>query len=351
MFIFNRLQSFFNSMPTLKLKDLKSLIGKCKNFIKETKVKLNNLSTTNFNLGIYHFNKGNLNDAILRFKLVKQFDKRHKELYKDLDYFLGRSYLEKLKYNKARGLLENYMNNNPKFSEEAEYCLKIIKNELHDIKFVPVTIIDHKFNQQFDSYVKVAKNFERKSPKNTIYEEIKEALEDDEKVFNYNMLDLGCGLGLVAYLLRKNQLLHFVLGVEINKNMVEYCKKLTINSNKVYNTIINQDTKTFLNSKAKTDSKFDIILGTNLISYSTDLKFLFTKLKSYIGKNGIMTFSFNAKQGDDGYNFDAKLENFIYNQDYVVKVAENCGWQIVKQEEIKARKNHYPQVTMVLKLK
>ena len=348
MFIFNKIKNFFDFLLSLKFNKTQFLVNKCKDFIKETRIKLNDLSKTNFDLGIHHLNKGNLNDAILRFKLVKRFGHQ----YDDLDYFLGRCYLEKLKYSKAKILFENYIiKNNPKFSEEAKYCINITDNKLHNIKSIPIGIVDHKLNQKFDSYVKMAKAFQnKKNTQNIIYEKIKEALENNDKVFNYNMLDLGCNLGIVAYLLRKNQLLHFSLGVEINKNMIKYCKELTIDSNKVYNTVVNKDICTFLASKKQTDSKFDIILGTHFITYSTDLKSLFTKLKEYINANGIMTFSFSAKSQEVNYIFDRKLETFIYDKDYVVKTVKSCGWQVINDEEVQSKKEPYPQVIIVLKL-
>ncbi|WPX96550.1 Putative tetratricopeptide repeat-containing protein [Candidatus Bandiella woodruffii] len=98
MFNFNKLKAFFCSWPTLRLQDIKTLIRRSKNFIHETKKKLDNLSKTNFDLGLYHFNKGNINDAIFRFKILKRFDDK----YEDLDYLLGRCYFEKSKYDKAK---------------------------------------------------------------------------------------------------------------------------------------------------------------------------------------------------------------------------------------------------------
>ena len=348
MLIFDKLKNLFNSLPTVRFNDIKSLVSRCKDFIKKTKIKLNDLSKTNFDLGIYHLKRSNLDDAILRFRLVRRFSSR----YKDLDYLLGRCYLEKLKYNKARVLFENYTKeNNSKFSEEARYCLSITNNELDNIKSVPISIIDHKLGQQFDSYMKESKASKNKDSKNIVYEKIKEALESNEKVFNYNMLDLSCRVGLVAYFLRKDQLLHFLLGVGINKNMVEYCKKLSIDSHKVYNTVIKEDVKAFLISKAQTDSKFDIILGTDLITYSTDLKLFFMELKAYMNKNGIMTFNFSTKHHNTDYVFDPKLENFIYDKDHVARTVESCGWQVIKHEEIKSKKVEYPQVIMVIRLK
>ena len=68
---FQTIKDIWKSLPTFKLKDVKSLVGKTKHFVKDTRIKLNHLSKTNFDLGLYHFDKGNISDAILRFKLLK----------------------------------------------------------------------------------------------------------------------------------------------------------------------------------------------------------------------------------------------------------------------------------------
>ena len=98
MSIFKKIKKFFNPLLSLKVGDLKSWIDKLKSIIDEIKAKSKNLPKTNYDLGLFHFNRGNLNDAILRFMLLKRFEKN----YNDLDYLLGRCYFEKSKFQKAK---------------------------------------------------------------------------------------------------------------------------------------------------------------------------------------------------------------------------------------------------------
>ncbi|WP_236870046.1 methyltransferase domain-containing protein [Candidatus Bandiella numerosa] len=346
MSIFKKIKNFFNPLLSLKVGDLKFWIDKLKSIVNEIKVKSKNLSKTNYDLGLFHFNRGNLNDAILRFRLLKRFE----ENYSDLDYLLGRCYFEKSRFEKAKQYLEDYVKNDDKFKEEAEYCLNIINDKNGKIQCVPIKIVDHKINQEFRFHLSEFQKC-RKSSESATYDELKKILNDAEKVFNFNVLDLGCHTGLLTYLLRKNKLINFALGVDLNESAVKHCESLSIGKNKVYNTVIKKDIISFLSSKSKTDSKFDIILGVDLISYSTEIESILSKLKSYLNEQGIflLTFRCNNTQKDN-YIFDGKSEQFIYNSVFINKLAKKCGWIIAKEEFSEVKKHEYSQATLILKI-
>ena len=346
MLNFKKLKGLIGYLPAFKWRDIQSMICKVKLSIHDIKIKLANLSKTNFDLGLYHFEKGNISDAIFRFKLLKRFDNR----YEGLDYFLGRCYLEQSKYDKAKLFLNMYIaSNQSKLKEEAIYCMKLVDNDVNNIKSIPAGIVNHRLNQEFDFYVKAAQAFKKPGSKNIIYDNIVEALQNNEKIFNYNMLELGCGSGLIPHILRRNQLLHFVLGVDDNKNMVDYCKELTVGSDRVYNAVYHQNIVDFLDSKSQSDSQFDIILGMNLISYSVDSERLLMKLKDFINKNGVMVIGFYSREQNEDYAFERKLEMFIYNANYVTEIAKKCGWQVIKEEVIPIKKEKCSQIIMTLK--
>ncbi|WPX96549.1 SAM-dependent methyltransferase [Candidatus Bandiella woodruffii] len=237
--------------------------------------------------------------------------------------------------------------NRPKFKEEATYCVRVINNDTCGLQFVPIGIVTHKLNQTFELRT------DPKQPKqdcNAVYDSLKEALEINEKVFNYNMLDLGCCSGAIALKMRKDQLLHFVLGVEANKNLADYCRKLSIGPEHVYNNVINQDGKLFLDSKAQTNMKFDIIMALGCVNYSINPEFFLTKLKTYINKDGLVILTFFSKEEIHDYIFDIKLEVFLYNQNYIAETATKHGWQIVKQSNIARKRKKPSEMIMILKL-
>jgi predicted TPR repeat methyltransferase len=348
MLILKKIKNFFKPILSFKLSDAQSWLDKLRSKINEIRIKSRNLTKTNYNLGLHHFNAGNLNDAIFRFKLLKKFGVN----YPDLDYLLGRCYFEKFKFEKAKPYLKHYMeeSNESKFKKESEYCLNIINNKTDQIRFVPLEIIDHKMNQEFRFHLSEFKKCVNSS-ENSTYEKLKKVLNDTEKVFNFNVLDLGCHTGLLTYLLRKNQLLNFALGVDLNDKAVKHCENLSIGKDKVYNTVIKEDIRSFLASSSKTDSKFDIILGLDLISYSTEIESLLSTLQPYINDQGIflLNYYFEGTQ-QDNYVFNSKFEQFIYNKSFVNNIIKKCGWNIVKEEVIEVKNEEYSQVTLILKI-
>jgi hypothetical protein len=95
----------------------------------------------------------------------------------------------------------------------------------------------------------------------------------------------------------------------------------------------------------------DIILGVDLISYSTEIKSILSKLKPYLNEQGIflLTFRCNNTQKDN-YIFDGKFEQFVYNSVFINKLIEKCGWIVTKEEFLEAKKQEYSQATLILKI-
>ena len=68
----------FSELKPKFVKALKpqNIYNNCESYLVETRAKLSDLAKTNLDLAIYHLQMGNINDAILRFKLVKKYSKK-----------------------------------------------------------------------------------------------------------------------------------------------------------------------------------------------------------------------------------------------------------------------------------
>jgi len=103
----------------------KSLIS----FVNDLKVKFKDLYHTNYNIGIYHLEKGNLWDAAFRFKTIKKFWPN--ELDAQCKYAL--CLILKEMNEDAELLLNDILKKDPNL-EEAKNLLEKIKNgKTHDI--------------------------------------------------------------------------------------------------------------------------------------------------------------------------------------------------------------------------
>lgn len=86
--------------------------------------KLKNLEATNFNLGRLHIQKGNINEAIFRFRLMKLVYPHNFDAYYELAYCLTL----KDKYAKAQKVLEELLLKKPDYHQRASALLQYLKD-------------------------------------------------------------------------------------------------------------------------------------------------------------------------------------------------------------------------------
>jgi tetratricopeptide (TPR) repeat protein len=85
---------FIKNLPNL----YRTKSSEFKNYLADFRHKLSNLSDTNYDLGLYHLHRQNLNDAIIRFKLIDKFLRPDDP---KANYLLGWCYFFKNKAEKA----------------------------------------------------------------------------------------------------------------------------------------------------------------------------------------------------------------------------------------------------------
>lgn len=100
------------------------------NFILEfdiIKSKLNNLLETNYNQGLWHIERNNLNEAIFRFRFIKKFWPNHYDSWYQLAYCLHK----KGKNYQAREILTDLFKNKPDYNNiKAQELFEILKPSL-----------------------------------------------------------------------------------------------------------------------------------------------------------------------------------------------------------------------------
>ena len=102
---------FLSEKTDLALKEFSSIKEKSKNLVE-----------TNYKLGISHLEKGNLNDAQLRFFIMTKFWPKFYEAYYQLSYVL----ILKQKPLKAKKVLENLIAQNPDLDPKFQELLNEI---------------------------------------------------------------------------------------------------------------------------------------------------------------------------------------------------------------------------------
>jgi len=269
------------------------------NWLDEARIKIKNPANTNAELGHYFYGIGKISDALFRFKLANF-------MHSDPEYllYIGKSYYSLGKIKKSTAYLQDYYKTTPS-SKEALYFLSLIDKEY---KETPPTnlLIKESFNI-FSSY------FTKFYTENINYlGDIKicdafcKELKDKSK--HLNILDLGCGNGLIGERVKESLPDISITGIDFAKEMINYCQDLeytppsAINndtkeiiqnqnipqtSRKTYDILINDDFCHYVELKAP---KYQYILSRGLINYTTSLNKFFTNCAKSLDEDGKLFF-------------------------------------------------------------
>lgn len=299
-----------------------------RNTISELATKCKDLALTNFELGKYHYLRGNKSDAILRFKMAKFFNPN----YVASDYYIGRCYLESFKYFQAKIHLDKYLkSNHQEFIEEAIYCLNILNNQPSKITSIPKNIIKEKFDILAQLQEKTIIQQKDISAQQTLFTNILQALIDINKPFGNTILDLGCGLGMIGKLCRGQKIASSIIGVDISSMTAKQASSLSVEDMKAYNEVINEDYEIYLKNIINSEAKFDIIIASDFITYNTNLDFLFQNTHLLSKDTGLLCFTFKTSPNQE-VEFKALLEQFYFSAEYVKNVANKYSWKLLREE-------------------
>ncbi|CAH57739.1 methyltransferase domain-containing protein [Ehrlichia ruminantium] len=288
-------------------------------FMKEETVllqnKLKNLLQTNIDLGLYHFYKGNISDAKLRFSLIRLFKPRLPLVY----YNLGRCYFALQKITKAR---QNFMraielDNN---YADALYYLNKLNNPQNIIR-IPENIITQHFDytgEHFVEYWLIAKQYRA-------YEYVKSLIINffGDKSSHLNILDLGCGTGICGQFLKMKNIGNHITGIDLSNKMINIARGCFVNGKQAYNELIHMSIYNFL-KKNQGQKKYDVIILTEVLQYIGSLHYIFKLLKTALETDGIIIGLARRKKGS-GFQFINEGDFFCHSDEYIKLSIKELG--------------------------
>ncbi len=305
-----------------------SFFNKIKNELTSLKHKVQNLNQTNYDLGMHHYNAGNLSDAILRFKLLQKFYKFPDEI----NYYIGRCYIERNQLDKAKPYIESYLkSSNNNFQSEAKYCYDLSYKRYQNIKGIPTNIVERTFDILAPKYNQI---FLSKSnpPQDDVYKAISAYVSEVGSPYGNRILDLGCGTGYIVSMLRHNKIAGSVHGVDISSKMLGICKNLKIDNIPCYDTLTKEDLKTYL-PKPQKDS-FDIIIASKILSYFNHPDMLFSACKDMLKPKGLLVLSFKTSDSGQQMQFDEFFEEFQFDKEYISRQATDSGLSVKTYSDV-----------------
>lgn len=310
---------FIRNLPTW----YKAKIVELKNCLDDFKYRLQNLGPTNIELGIYHIHQNNLNDAIIRFKLVDKFFNPNDTV---ANYWLGWTYFLKNNYQAAVGHLQKAKNDDlvdlgnflTNYSSYSEIPIKI----WHQYRELTAEYYIHNFTS---------------STINLPYSFVQKALNKiTDLPDNYSILELGSNVGMVGYEIRKRFPDGVTLvGVEDSNRMATLVELYY--PNEVYDQLIISSVPTFLTKASEEANKFDIIFSFCGLTFTNNLKDYFGLVYSLLQSSGYFAICLpmSAKT-----TLSLNRKEFIFAAEEVIENLEKTGFSEITHSEISLVKNN-----------
>ncbi len=280
--------------------------------------KFKDILKNNYSLGRDHLVRGNIKDAVLRFKFVLWLDPQ----YADAWYYLGCSYMADGNIRAAKDAFTKAIKQHPD-SNETRYMLAITMGKAMPKAELPKTIPQNLLIEQFDS---LAPNFSSEQLGNFKYEghtqlcnAIRSALVQGR--MNHIVLELGVGTGLCGPLLR--DVASHISGIDISTAMLaEAVKVVDERGSKIYDALIRREALEFMVDGPS--ESYDIVMGAGLVSYLGDLQSFFEQAARIMKPGGTLAFTADKFDGT-GFQFDPETGRFRYAQFYLADLATRYG--------------------------
>jgi len=287
-----------------------------------TKHKLSNLVETNYQLGVFHLNAHNMNDAEFRFRIVLYFEPTH---YNAL-YGLAKCLLAKKKIESAKKKLQRALELKENFLE-AQYLLTII-NQSGEIHEVPLSVIEEHYDSiapEFNETFSLKKGYR-------VAEYISELLINQlDAKKTYDVLDIGCGTGKCGIALAKKQHIKTLMGVDISSKMLIEAQKSLDGKPSHFNTLFHSDYSAFL---SKTKQKFDIVIAGSSLHFKKDLAKTLRDIVKVMRPKGHLVFAVEKSFDTSEINLNPDYENFCYNKEYVETSIRKSGLTLIDLGEM-----------------
>ncbi len=309
-----------NQPPGIFDKAFQKLFGLKKDWYKQRDIAKNN-----FALGIDHFRKGNVQDAVFRFRLVTWFDKDNQDGW----YWLGRSLLREGKKTQALEALQKAKLLKPDM-EDTSYMLAVAmgnrapQNQL-PTRMPPALVKEH-FEGMAGNYIATIELGQHKGHE-LVADGARSALQAGR--MDHVVLDLGVGTGLCGVRLR--DVAAHITGIDISAKMLEQAMRAQdANGKKLYDALVHREAHDFLSAAA--DGAFDVVLAAGVVDYIGELDALWSQVARVLKNGGVFALS-ASNMAENGFRFDTQSEHFRFSRSYLEGLAAQNGMAAVSCSE------------------
>lgn len=287
----------------------------------DAREKLKDIPGTNYKLGISHMHRGNISDAILRFRMVSFLTPENP----DAHYNLGRCFIMAGENDNAKKQFEKTIQMKKNYAGVQYQIDKLEKPE--SINNIPADIITEKCESIAESYNEEA----QENDLNRSSALVKLALANiEDKNPNLQVLDLGCGTGICGEILFSKEVTKNITGVDLCPEMLKATKRIKIDGTSVYDFLEKQEINDYLSKNKKS---FDLIISDDAFHYLGDMEKTASMLKKSLNAKSILAFT--ARENlSDGYKLDISKDKFDYSSKYIKETLKKAGFEELQTKEL-----------------
>ena len=330
---------YFNIKNIFIRNSSKDFMSKVKPFIKEkseylinesklVRSKLTDIPGTNYKLGLHHLRLGNIDDAILRFKMVTMFLPENANAH----YYLGKSLTIKNDIKKAQKSLETALSLKSDFPE-AKYIMGKIESP-ESLQEIPENIIMErsKWEKELSEEEIADKALLNKALVTSLLVNV------TDKNPNLEVLDLGCRSGIRGTLLKEKEVTRKITGVDISEKRSSNAREVKIDGENVYDEVHNIEISKYISQK---NAEYDVITAGNVFLYKRNLDILFSGLSKLLKPQGLLAIIIPATEDNEEYKLDISKDIFTHSIGYFTRTLDEEGFNILENKEKETDKKKY----------
>jgi len=276
-----------------------------------------NIVDINYNIGVAYQYANKHNEALEYFHQVLAHNPEHRNTHMNIAAIA-------LQNNQRKSATKHYeiaLNIDPK-NEEIQFILAAIKQNTKQIIDAPSGYVANLFDQYAGHYNQHLMNMLKYQLPDRIELILHEQYKPSQAL---NILDLGCGTGLLAPKL--SPFAKTLTGIDLSRNMIEQAK-----STHLYTQLHQADCKQFL----KESGKFDLIIAAELFPYVGDAEDLLACVSKCLPKDGILIFSIEKTDSVEKYAL-SESARFRHNPNWIETLCNRFGLNTLESIETTLR--------------
>ncbi|AZL16195.1 methyltransferase domain-containing protein [Rickettsiales endosymbiont of Stachyamoeba lipophora] len=236
-------------------------------------------------------------------------------------------------YDKAKEYYTKILIANPG-DEEAKILIEAFENGKAEI--IPDNIVANLFDNyanDFDTHLVQVLQYQTPTLMCNV---LKKFIHLVQPNLDLKVLDLGCGTGLMAQELEKNNFTQEVkiTGVDLSLNMINIAR-----SKNLYNKLYTDDIEKYLNQENR---NYHLILASDVFVYIGNINNIIKLCKQHLKSNGLLVFSVECMEADNQEEYKIITENmrFKHSENYLKRIIKEAGLQLLDIEKVIVRHNH-----------